>query len=79
MSAILRLDFNSVEFASLIQENMLTEEDANSVALVFEYLQRKKKNATVQTLLWLSRLPLKTPRTIENFDFSMLRGGILQN
>ena len=53
---------------------MLTEEDANSIALVFEYLQRKKKNATVQTLLRLSRLPLKNPRTFGNFDFSMLRG-----
>lgn len=73
-SSVLRLDFNSVEFANLIQENMLTEEDANSIALVFEYLQRKKKNATVQTLLRLSRLPLKNPRTFENFDFSMLRG-----
>lgn len=41
--AVLRLDFNSGEFANLIQENMLTEEDANSIALVFEYLQRKKK------------------------------------
>ena len=60
-SSVLRLDFSSVEFANLIQENMLTEEDANSIALVFEYLQRKKKNATVQTLLRLSRLPLKNP------------------
>lgn len=74
VSSVLRLDFSSVEFANLIQENMLTEEDANSIALVFEYLQRKKKNATVQTLLRLSRLPLKNPRTFGNFDFSMLRG-----
>ena len=36
-------------------------------------LMRVKQQTTVQTLLKLSRLPKKAPKTIENFDFSLLK------
>lgn len=37
-------------------------------------ISEKKQQATVHTLLRLSRLPTKAPRTFENFDFSLLKG-----
>ena len=40
---------------------------------VFSYISEKKQQTTVQTLLKLSRLPKKAPKTIENFDFSLLK------
>ena len=45
-----------------------------AVENVFTYLSEKKQQATVHTLLRLSRLPTKAPRTFENFDFSLLKG-----
>lgn len=45
-----------------------------NVTNVTEYLSEKKQQATVHTLLRLSRLPTKAPRTFENFDFSLLKG-----
>lgn len=45
-----------------------------AVENVFTYLSEKKQQATVHTLLRLSRLPTKAPRIFENFDFSLLKG-----
>ena len=41
---------------------------------VFSYLREKKQQTTVQTLLKMSRLPTKEPKTFENFDFALLKG-----
>ena len=71
---ILRLDFSSAEFAALAEELEFSEEAATAVKLVFKHLQEKKQQTTVRTLLRLSRLPLKNPKTFENFDFSVIRG-----
>ena len=71
---ILRLDFSSAEFAALAEELEFSEDSATAVKLVLEHLQEKKKQTTIRTLLRLSRLPLKDPKTFENFDFSVIRG-----
>ena len=73
-SQVLKLDFSSVEFAKLAEEQELTESQIHAVGIVFEYLQRKKIETTIHTLLKLSRLPLKDPKTFENFDFSVIKG-----
>ena len=41
---------------------------------LFEYLRDKKEQTTIQTILRMSRLPQKVPKTFDNFDFSVLRG-----
>lgn len=41
-SRILRLDFSSVEFAKLAEEQDFSEEQIQAVGIVFEHLQRKK-------------------------------------
>ena len=70
----LKLDFSSEEFAALCEQNSFTPETISALELVFEYLTRKKAETTINTLLRLSRLPLKVPKTFENFDFSVMKG-----
>ena len=73
-SRILRLDFSSVEFAKLAEEQDFSQEQIQAVGMVFEHLQRKKVDTTIHTLLKMSRLPLKDPKTFDNFDFSVIKG-----
>ena len=63
-SQVLRLDFSSVEFAKLAEERELTEAQIQAVGMVFEHLQQKKIETTIHTLLKMSRLPLKDPKTL---------------
>ena len=73
-SRILRLDFSSIEFAKLAEEQDFSEEQIQAVGVVFKHLQNKKVDTTIHTLLKMSRLPLKDPKTFENFDFSVIKG-----
>lgn len=73
-SQILKLDLSSTEFARLAEEQELTEAQVEAVGTVLEYLQRKKIDTTIHTLLKMSRLPLKDPKTFDNFDFSVIKG-----
>ena len=73
-SRILRLDFSSIEFAKLVEEQDFSETQIQAVGMVFEHLQRKKVDTTIHTLLKMSRLPLKDSKTFENFDFSVIKG-----
>lgn len=41
--------------------------------MVFGHLQRKKIDTTIHTLLKMSRLPQKDPKTFEYFDFSVIK------
>jgi len=71
---VLHLDFSSAEFANLADDRELSEEASVAVEQVLKYLRDKKQRTTVRTLLRLSRLPLKNPKTFANFDFSVFHG-----
>ena len=73
-SKVLKVDFSSIEFAQLAEENDFSDEATVAVSQVFDYLKQKKVETTIHTLLKLSRLPLKDPKTFENFDFSVIKG-----
>ena len=73
-SKTLKLDFCAEEFAYMAQEHSWTPETVDAVADVFQHLSARKTEMTIQTLLRLSRLPLKDPKTFENFDFSVIKG-----
>ena len=70
----LKLDFSSSEFAILAEENDLSEDAVVAVGLVFDHLRQKKIQTTIHTILKMSRLPLKDPKTFDNFDFSVIKG-----
>ena len=71
---VLKLDFSSAELAILAQEQELSPEQLQAVGMILDHLRQKKVDTTIQTLLKMSRLPLKDPKTFENFDFSMIKG-----
>ncbi len=71
---VLKLDFSSVEFAKLAEDLELTDNQIQAVGMVFDHLCHRKIQTTIQTLLRLSRLPLKDPKTFDNFDFSLIKG-----
>ncbi|MFR8016141.1 MAG: ATP-binding protein [Clostridiaceae bacterium] len=68
----LNLDLNSQEMAQFAMEHDLGEKQLQALSSVLSYLQEKKKENIISTLLTLSRLPLKEPKTFENFDFNAI-------
>lgn len=70
----LGLDLNAQEMARLAVDCGFSVENIQAVAEIFAYLQQKKKENIVSTLLRMSRLPLKEPKTFEGFDFGQLHG-----
>lgn len=65
----------SLEVTSPVEEEQdYSEQQIQAVGMVIEHLQRKKVDTTIHTLLKMSRLPLKDPKTFENFDFSVMKG-----
>ena len=73
----LGLDLCAQEMAQLALEQQLTDESIHAVSETFAYLKQKKAESIVSTLLRLSRLPLKEPKTFEGFDFNQLHGSRL--
>ena len=73
-ASVLKLDFSSEEFAGFAEDHDLSEDAIEAVRAIFSYLKDKKQQTTVMTLLKMSRLPTKEPKTFENFDFSLLKG-----
>ena len=73
-ASALNLDFSSQEFAGFAEDHDFSEEAIEAVSAVFAYLKEKKQMTTVTTLLKMSRLPTKEPKTFENFNFSLLKG-----
>lgn len=73
-ASVLKLDFSAEEFAQFAEDQELSEAGMEAVRAVFSYLSRKKQQTTIHTLLKMSRLPTKAPKTFENFDFSLLKG-----
>ena len=62
----LNLDLNSQEMAQFAMEHDLGEKQLQALSSVLSYLQEKKKENIISTLLKLSRLPLKEPKTFEH-------------
>lgn len=74
----LELDLETKEIAQLAVTNGFNEDQILALSKVFSYLQDKKQENIVTTLLRLSRLPIKEPKTFTNFNFDRLRGGKTQ-
>ena len=66
--------FSTQEFAMLVQQHNMTDAEALAVAKVFDYLLEKRERSTVDFLLRTSHLPLKVPKTFDNFDFRRVTG-----
>lgn len=73
-ASVLKLDLSAEEFALFAEDRELSEAGMEAVQALLSYLSEKKQQTTIQTLLKMSRLPTKAPKTFENFDFSLLKG-----
>lgn len=63
------------ELATLASDLDLGDGEMAAVAATFSYLAEKRRLASIETLLRLSRLPRREPKTFEGFDFSRSRAG----
>lgn len=71
---VLKRDFSSLELAQIAAEKGFSQNTLDGIGALLEYLRDKKEQTTVQTILRMSRLPQKAPKTFDNFDFRVLRG-----
>lgn len=62
------------ELATLASDLDLGDGEMAAVADTFSYLAEKRRLASIETLLRLSRLPRREPKTFEGFDFSRIQG-----
>ena len=73
-ASALKLDLSAEEFALFAEDQELSEAGMEAVQELLSYLSEKKQQTMIQTLLKMSRIPTKAPKTFENFDFSLLKG-----
>ena len=62
------------ELAELAVRNDMGAGELAALDAVFAYLAGKHHDQVISTLLKLSRLPQKVPKTFEGFDFDRIRG-----
>ena len=73
-SDLLNLGLSAADFALIAEENDFSEDTIRDFITLLQSLSERKTENTIRTLLKTSRLPIKSPKTFENFDFSMIKG-----
>lgn len=68
----LKINITAGEIAAVTEKLNMNSEELSKMVSFFASLEEKKKEAVVSTCLKLSRLPLKEPKTFDNFDFENL-------
>ena len=72
----LKIDLYTAELASYADEKELTPEALEAVCGVFEYLEQKKYDSMVHTMLKLSKLPMNEPKTFSVCSVCRKKSGI---
>ena len=70
----LGIELFTEELAVYASEKNLSPETIEELKDVFAYLQQKKNDRIIATLLKMSRMPQKEPKTFEGYDFSRITG-----
>lgn len=65
----LKLDFSAEDMAAFAKEYEMTTDSLRCIEELFDRMQENKQKNIVRTLLKLSRLPKKEPKTFDTFDF----------
>lgn len=68
------IDLPADELSEFADDQQLDAAQLEAIHEVFQYLEQRSWNIKVATLLRLSRLPKKIPKTFDNFDFTQLHG-----
>ncbi len=70
----LKLSINAQEIADVIIKNKYDEGQTLAISGFLKYLKAKRHENLVNMLRKMSRIPLKNPKTFENYDFSRING-----
>lgn len=62
------------ELATLASDHDMGDAEVGALAVTFDYLAEKRRRASIETLLRLSRLPRREPKAFDGFDFSRIQG-----
>lgn len=73
-AAALGLPLEPAELATLASDRDIGEDGLSALLATLAYLAEKRRQASIETLLRLSRLPRKEPKTFGNFDFGRIQG-----
>ena len=70
----LKVKMTEEELSTFILDNDFSNADIDAVMRMFTFLEKRNNEASIHMMLRLSKLPLKSPKTFENFDFSQVHG-----
>ena len=70
----LKVKMTEEELSTFILDNDFSNTDIDATLRMFTFLEKRNNEASIQMMLRLSKLPLKSPKTFENFDFSQVHG-----
>ena len=70
----LKVKMTEEELSTFILDNDFSNTDTVATLRMFTFLEKRNNDASIQMMLRLSKLPLKSPKTFANFDFSQVHG-----
>lgn len=73
-SKVLKLDLDAQTMAQIATENSFSDAQLSAIEMTFERMKSAKEQTIVQSLLRMSRLPLKVPKTFDGFHYERLHG-----
>ena len=73
-AARLGIALTAAELATLASDHDMGDAEVAALAVTFDYLAEKRRQASIETLLRLSRLPRREPKTFDGFDFARIQG-----
>ncbi|MBQ9058158.1 MAG: ATP-binding protein [Atopobiaceae bacterium] len=68
------VEMSAEELAELAVRLDMGKDELMALEAIFTYLADKHHEQVIETLLKMSRLPQKVPKTFEDFDFERIRG-----
>ena len=69
----LKVKMTEEELSTFILDNDFSNTDIDATLRMFTFLEKRNNEASIQMMLRLSKLPLKSPKTFANFDFVRVR------
>lgn len=73
-ASYLKLSITSQEIADVMIKNKYDGDKALAISEFLSYLKEKRHDNLVNMLQQMSRIPLKNPKTFDNYDFSRING-----
>ena len=70
----LKVKMTEEELSTFILDNNFSNTDIDATLRMFTFLEKRNNEASIQMMLRLSKLPLKSQKTFANFDFSQVHG-----